>query len=286
MSDCPPELKPSDINIIETMYLFGRGYATAKILEKCIELKHVTIKKRLRLLRKTKWLKALKVDQYYVYGLTAKAIDLFDKNNYLQRMRHRNEKLEVIQDKLWMLNHFCKIKNEPVKVIYPFDKEDILKNILHLTDADLKPFQVGKSSQLFFNDVMYVNGYVIEELNIDLFPREKIFPATYLQNYLIKQYYLINAKLINQGIRVNFHLILNSERILRAYTTALTDKPLGVWFKVCSLPEDTKEFYQASPVNRSDPFASRNRNFDEYKIGLNLFTVLPTLIDFPHQNLI
>ncbi|MFH1428133.1 MAG: hypothetical protein ABIH39_00135, partial [Candidatus Margulisiibacteriota bacterium] len=65
----PPGINKTDMDIMEHMYLYGRGYGTSVILSKCLDYEYRTIKKRLKPLKETGWLKALKINQYYVYGL-------------------------------------------------------------------------------------------------------------------------------------------------------------------------------------------------------------------------
>jgi len=103
MTTLPPGLNNTDVDILEHMYLFGRGYGTAEILAKCLDYEVRTFNKRFKLMRKAGWVKAIKPNQYYIHSLTRQAIEMFGEAKYLERVKNRNETLDVIQDKLRML---------------------------------------------------------------------------------------------------------------------------------------------------------------------------------------
>ena len=286
MKPTSPGLNDTDKDILEVMYLYGRGYGTTEILSNCLDYSIRTIKKRLKILREADWVKAFKVNQYFVYLLTKQTIELFGREKYLERMKSRNETIALIYDKLKMLSFFGEYRNKNLKFIYPFDKFHIFNRHYNFRVKELKTFYVGKSTELFFNDVMFTpEQNLLQELIIVLFPRAEVHPSTYLRDFLIKQYYYLNAKLLESGVDVQFLIATTNEMLEDQYKQVIKNCCISRIFKKQELIEGSEGYYNIPNENnyRNTKEIQYLLNSNEHPVYLDRFKVDTTNISIPHS---
>jgi hypothetical protein len=216
-----------DQDILSLMYNYGRGYCTPKIIHSYLGITYRGANKRLSLLKAQKLLKVTKIKQIYAYILTKKVIEYFsDKidKTYLERLKTKNEITDIIIDKLKMLDYILNVNSEEKIIVMSYDKEEMYNKLYHIQQSKLKEFTVGGGENLFFNDVQYITdkeGY--NNLHISLFPRDNVFPKTYIKDFILRNYYKINHLITAQNKKVTFEIIVHNEYSKRNYLSVINE---------------------------------------------------------------
>ena len=284
-------LTKSDLNILERMYLYGRGYGTDVLLRNFFDVSGQYLRKRLKILKDKKLLKVFRIQNCYLYAMNSKSLGLFKRDDYLVRMKLRNESKEVIQDKLSMLNFIRQYRSKGFKFISSFDKAAVLKKLYGFSDADLTEFRVRASEEIFFNDVMFApEDNLSGELCIALFPREKVYPATYLRDFLIKQYFRLNYKIIAQGKKVKFLIMLDNEYRTNRFETEILRKNVFKSLSKIRLEPEVIEHYNFNSTIRQNFTADDMQKLEAMKlndvpISLTYFDVQAVYLPYPHVKL-
>ena len=89
-------------------------------------------------------------------------------------------------------------------------------------------------------------------LTIALFPRDTIVADTYLRDFLIHQYYLLNYHLLKTDVLLNFKVILGSKFRQTQYANAI--KLLSITKPFSDLDKDVNEFYGETDSVHLDKF--------------------------------
>lgn len=209
------DLSKNEIQILALAYVCGKGYCTALSIHKYCKYTEIHAQRILNGLKDKDYLKVIKIDKCYVYVLKKASFALLEKKEngpYLERMKSRNEDESLIIDKLKMLSYILDPihSKQGLEFIHQVDKVNILLNDYHALESDIDIFKVKPGNQYQFNDVQYSFE---NTLCITLFPRNEVYAKTYIRDFLIKQYYLLNYRLFNSSIKLVFKiLVYNQER--------------------------------------------------------------------------
>lgn len=292
MTTNPYGLRKSDLDILERMYLYGRGYGTEVLLRRFFKVSGQYLRKRLQIMKEKKLLKVFSGGKYNYYALSKQVIDLYERNDYLVRMRKRTETIEIIQDKLLMLNFVGEFRTKGFKFINSFDKVAVLKKLYRFSDNDFDEFKVFGGDEIFFNDVMYApDANLTGEINIALFPREKIYAATYLKDFLIKQYFRLNYKILAQGKKVKFLIVLDNEFRAKKFEAEIARKNIFKPINHKSVDSELRSYYQFSSELKHNLLPEDKQTFDkiglhDLPVSLTYFDVQAIALPYPHAKLI
>ena len=268
------KITKSDMAILERIYLYGRGYATEKLLTPYFNYSNRYIQLKLNELRNKKLLKIFKNKQCFIYVMTAAAIDLFERDDYLVRMKKRNEKKELVQDKLNMLNFIGQYRKKGFKFINSFDKVNLFKKIYGLTDDDFSDLRVFGSDRIFFNDIMMIpEGAGPEGLHLVLLPRDNIYPQTYLKLHLIKQYLKINYIMTKHNQPPKIIIATNSLVRAQIFQQQVNTGTVSVELNPKEYSADIVKFYDANHI------------LDKFDIDIKRFNIETTCVPYPHTKI-
>lgn len=265
------KITKSDMTILERIYLYGRGYTTEKLLTPFFDHTSRYIQLKLNELREKGLLNVLKNKQCFVYKMTAEAIELFGRDDYLVRMKKRNEHIELVQDKLTMLNFVGVYRRLGFKFVNHFDKVELFKRLYKIDNDAFSALAVFGSNQIFFNDVMMVpDGGGPENLHIVLFPRFNIFPSTYLKSHLIKQYLNINFIMRQHDHTPKILIVTSSSTREQLFKREINQGLTQLELNSEDYSEEVVDFYD------------KNNSADLFTITLDKFDIETVLVPYPH----
>lgn len=264
-------VKKKEKIILDAMYEYGRGYITIKLAMRVLKVSQPMVKRILDSLLQEDYISVYYSEEhrkkYRIYRMTNKSIELWNiekDEDYLKRMMARREKYDLVKDKIAMFRYFVDNIHSGT-IISPYQKTKLFTEFYSIPLKELKKTHLVKQGEkIFFNDLMMCGkDNNIKALKVMLFPRSKVLPKTFLTDFLIRQYYLINYYLKGQGIDISFRIVVTNPYFIIHYENVIKTNSI---FKVMSgMDTQVQSFYKES--------SEKNTNGDPSRIYLNSFDI-------------
>ena len=237
------ELSNNEIQILVLAYVCGKGYCTPPIIQSYCKHSESHTQRLLSGLKDKDYLKVIKIDKSYVYVLKKASFKLLEQKEngpYLERMKNRNEDESLIIDKLKMMSYCLNPihKKQGLEFIHQVDKVNILLYDFNALESDIEIFKVKPGNQYQFNDVQYVFE---NSLCITLFPRNDVYAKTYIRDFLIKQYFLLNYRLFEGPVKMSIKLVVYNQERAEHFNNEIEDGVIRM-YKRDSLDSDVIDY--------------------------------------------
>lgn len=251
-----------EIEIMELVYNFGRGYITSDILKSYLDCHTSFAMKKLKEMYEKGFFKIVKIQRTNIYCLSNNSLKILEKGNensknprYLVRFRKRNEKPDIIIDKLKMLDYVVKNMDGRNYLVSNIKKE-FYEN-LGFKKEDFQGFYVRAGEEIFFNDIQYLDMEKNNEINVVLFPRQEVFPLSFYKEILLKNYFRFHYKLSTIGKKVNYIIKVYDKITQKKYEEYVGSRLIKKIVRWNNQIDDMTHFYEEN-LNK-DMFVSLDK---------------------------